>query len=134
MTENLKSHVDDIINALGETSETDVSREELEKELSKFMDYGVPIDQAKQTLIKKFGGVAVLTSSGSSSERKLISDLEPNERSVNLLCQVITVNPKEITVKGDVRKIFYGILGDESGTIPFTAWSSELDVEKEDVV
>lgn len=134
MTENLKSHVDDIINALGETSGTDVSREELEKELSKFMDYGVPIDQAKQTLIKKFGGVAVLTSSGSSSERKLISDLEPNERSVNLLCHVIAVNPKEITVKGDTRKIFYGILGDESGTIPFTAWNSELDVEKGDVV
>jgi len=129
--EDIESHVDDILNAL---SEKNISREELERELSKFMEYGVPIDQAKQTLIKKFGGVAVLSTSGQSSERKLISDLEPNERSVNLLCRVIAVNPKEITVKGDARKIFYGILGDESGTIPFTAWSSELDVEKGDVV
>ncbi|OGS40732.1 MAG: hypothetical protein A3K77_04435, partial [Euryarchaeota archaeon RBG_13_31_8] len=55
-------------------------------------------------------------------------------RSVNLLCRLITVNPKEITVKGDNRKIFYGILGDESGTISFTAWSSEFDFEKGDVV
>ena len=134
MTEDLKSHVDDIINALNEKSEKEVTREELEDELNKFMEYGVPIDQAKQTLIKKFGGIAVLTNSPQSSERKLISDLEPNEKSVNLLCRVITINPKEITVKGENRKIFYGILGDESGTISFTSWSSELDFEKGDVV
>jgi len=134
VTEDLKSHVDDIINALNEKSEKEVTREELEDELNKFMEYGVPIDQAKQTLIKKFGGIAVLTNSPQSSERKLISDLEPNEKSVNLLCRVITINPKEITVKGENRKIFYGILGDESGTISFTSWSSELDFEKGDVV
>ena len=135
MTEDdLDTHIDDILNALVDDSEIEVSREDLKKEFSKFMEYGVPIDQAKQTLIKKYGGHAVLSSSEQSSERKLISDLQPNERSVNLLCRVIAVNPKEITVKGDNRKIFYGILGDESGTIPFTAWSSELDVEKGDVV
>lgn len=130
--DDLAPHVEDVLNALSGT-DIEVSREEIEKELSRFMEYGVPIDQAKQTLIKKFGGVAVF-SSGKSSERKLISDLQPNERSVNLLCRLITVNPKEITVKGDNRKIFYGILGDESGTISFTAWSSEFDFEKGDVV
>ena len=134
MTEELESHIDDILNALGEKPEKEVSREELEVELVKFMDYGVPIDQAKQTIIKKFGGVAVLTSSGQSSKRTLISELQPNERSVNLMCRVIAINPKDITIKGDNRKIFYGILGDESGTIPFTAWSSEINVEKGDVI
>jgi len=130
VTENdLGSHVEDILNALKNDSNKEVTREELEKELTKFMEYGVPIEQAKQTLIKKFGGVAVL-----SSGRKLISDLLPNERSVNLLCRVIAVNPKEITVKGDNRKIFYGILGDESGTISFTAWNSNLELKKGDVV
>jgi replication factor A1 len=131
--DNLDSHIDDILNAIGEESETEITRENIEKELNKFMDYGVPIDQAKQTLIKKYGGQAIL-SSEQSSERILISELQPNERSVNLLCRVITVNPKEITVKGDNRKIYYGILGDESGTISFTSWNSELDVEKGDVV
>ena len=134
MTEDLGSHIDDILNALKDDSEKEISREELEKELTRFMEYGVPIEQAKQTLIKKFGGGAVLASSEQSSERKLISDLEPNERSVKLLCRVIAVNPKEITVKGDIRKIFYGILGDESGTISFTSWSSEFDFERGDIV
>jgi replication factor A1 len=133
MTEDFDSHVNDIIKALSEKSE-EVSREELENELNKFMEYGVPIDQAKQTLIKKFGGVAVLTTSTESSERKLISDLQPNERSVNLIGRIITVNPKEITVKGESKKIFYGIIGDESGTISFTSWNSEFNVEKGDVV
>jgi len=130
--DDLVPHVDDVLNALKKTDK-EISREEIEKELIRFMEYGVPIDQAKQTLIKKFGGIAVF-SSGKSSERKLISDLKPNERGVNLLGRLITVNPKEITVKGDNRKIFYGILGDESGTIPFTAWSSVFDFEKGDVL
>jgi len=134
VTEDLKSHIDDIINALDEKSDKEVNREIIENELSKFMEYGVPIEQAKQTLIKKYGGIAVLTSSSQSKERKLISDLQPNEKSVTLLCRVVAVNPKEITVKGENRKIFYGIFEDESGTIPFTAWKSDLDVEKGDVV
>jgi len=133
MTEdNLKSHVEDIINALKDINE-DISEEELEKELKKFMEYGVPIDQAKQTLIKKFGGSVKYSSSATSSERTLIADLESDERSVNLLGHVIAINPKEITVKGENRQIFYGILGDESGTIPFTAWK-DIEVEKGDVV
>ena len=132
--DDLDSHIDDILNALKDGSEIEVSRKDVEKELSKFMEYGVPINQAKQTLIKKYGGQSGLTSSEQSTERKLISDLKPNERSVNLLCRVIAVNPKEITVKGESRKIFYGILGDESGTMSFTAWNSELDFEKGDVV
>ncbi|UCB58536.1 MAG: hypothetical protein JSV67_08015 [Thermoplasmatales archaeon] len=129
---NLKTHVDDIINALKDDSKGEVSREELEKELEKFIEYGVPIEQAKQTLIKKFGGLAVLTSS-TPSERTLISELKPNQSSVKLLGHVIAINPKEVTVKGENRTIYYGILGDESGTIPFTSWGT-LDVEKGDVI
>jgi replication factor A1 len=128
----LSPHVDDVLNALSAVDK-EISREEIEKELIRFIEYGVPIDQAKQTLIKKFGGVAVF-STGKSSERKLISDLQPNQRNVNLLCKLITVNPKETTIKGEKRKIFYGILGDESGTAPFTAWCSVFDFEKGDVL
>jgi replication factor A1 len=132
--EDLKSHVEDIINALSEESKEEVSREELEAELEKFMEYGVPIEQAKQALLKKFGGGAVFTGEGpSTSERTMIADLKPNQSSVKLLGHVIAINPKDITVKGEPRQIFYGILGDETGTIPFTAWN-KLDVEKGDVV
>ena len=128
-----ESHIDDVINILNEKSDQKVSREEVEKEFDRFMEYGVPIDQAKQTLIKKFGGGSVVFTSSSTAERTLISDLKPNQTSVKLLGHVIAINPKEITVRGENRKIFYGILGDESGTIPFTAWN-KVELEKGDVV
>ena len=78
--DDLQSHVEDILDVLSENSEKEVSREELEKELKKFLEYGVPVDQAKQTLIKKFGGSVAFPSS--SSERTLISDLQANKYSV----------------------------------------------------
>ena len=132
--EDLKLHIDEIINALSEEKKEEVSRKELEAELEKFMEYGVPIEQAKQTLVKKFGGTIVFTDSPSkSNERTLISDLKPNQLSVKILGHVIAINPKDIIVKGETRKIFYGILGDETGTIPFTSWG-ELEIDKGDVV
>jgi len=130
--EDIKSHVEDIINALKEESKEEISREEIEKELEKFMEYGVPLAQAKQTLVKKYGGAAVLTSS-MPSQRTLISDLKPNQSSVKILGHIIAINPKEISVRGENKTIFYGILGDETGTVPFTSWSA-LEVEKGDVV
>jgi replication factor A1 len=130
--EDLTPHIKDIMNSLDENSEK-TSQEEIKKELEKFLEYGVPIEQAKQTLITKFTGNISLNSSNLNSERILISNLQPNERSVSLLCHVIAINPKDIKVKGEDRKIFYGILGDESGTIPFTAWT-DFEIEKGDVI
>lgn len=130
--DDLSAHIEDILDVLSEESEKGVSKEELEKELKKFLEYGVPLTQAKQTLIKKFGSGKSTLGSG-SAERKVIADLQPNEPNVHLLCRAITVNPKEITVKGENRTIFYGIFGDESGTVPFTAWGN-IDFDKGDVV
>lgn len=129
MNDDLAPHIDDILDALGDTSEKEVTREELEKELKKFIEYGVPLDHAKQTLIKKFGGSYVPP----SSERMLVADLEPGRNSVHVLCRVLHISPKDITVKGENRKIFYGILGDESGSISFTAWN-DFELENGDVV
>ena len=132
-TDDLKSHIEDILDVLSENAEKKVNREELEKEFIKFLDYGVPVDQAKQTLIKKFGGSISFSAKPTSTERTPIADLQANTPSVNLLCRVIAVNEKEITVKGEQRTIFYGIFGDESGTIPFTAWAN-FEIEKGDVI
>ena len=129
MNDDLSPYIDDILNALGDSSEKEVSREELEKELKKFIEYGVPLDHAKQTLIKKFGGSYVPP----SSERVLVTDLESGQYGVHILCRILHISPKDITVKGENKKIFYGILGDESGSISFTAWN-DFELENGDVV
>lgn len=129
-TEDLKTHVQDIMSLLGENADGKVSADTVENELEKFLEYGVPLDQAKQTLLKKFGGGGV---AAAASERTILSALKPDQRQVKVIAQVITVNPKDITVRGENRQIFYGLLGDESGTVPFTAWD-EIDAEKGDIL
>jgi len=129
--DDFESHVDDILNAVNDVSEKKISRVEVEKQLNRFIEYGVPLEQAKETLVKKYGGTVFKSSS--SLERVLISDLKPNQRNVKILAHVVAVNPKEITVKGETRKIYYGILEDESGTVPFTAWN-DIDLKKGDIV
>ncbi len=128
--DTIEQQIDDILEALREASGKEISREELEKELKKFLEYGVPLDHAKQTLVKKFGGTF---KQPPSTERSLLVDLKPNQQSVHVLCRIVSVNPRDITVKGEARKIYYGILGDESGTVQFTAWK-DFELEKGAVV
>ena len=128
--DDIEQQIDDILEALRDTSGKEISRHELEKELKKFLEYGVPPEHAKQTLVKKYGGGYMQQG---SSERTLVVDLKPNQQSVHVLCRIVSVNPREIQVKGEARKIFYGILGDESGTIQFTAWK-DFELEKGMVV
>ncbi len=127
------SQIDEILKALRETPGKDVGRDVLEKELRKFLEYGVPFEHAKQTLVKKFGGSSGQNKQTINTERTLIVDLQPNQQSVHVRSRIISVNPRDIQVKGETRKIYYGILGDESGTIQFTAWK-DFELEKGTVV
>lgn len=130
--EDLKIHAQEVMSILGDHAET-ITADDVEAELQRFLEYGVPLAQAKQTIIKKYGGSLFSTGSAVLVKRTVISDLQPNQRNVKLVAKIVTINPKEITVKGEKRKIFYGMLRDESGTISFTAWN-ELEVKKGDIV
>lgn len=133
MVEDINEHVKDILDFLNKNTDKKMEKNKLEEELKKFMEYGVPIDQAKQTIIKKYAAETDLSSFQGSTERKLINDIESNMKSVKLKGHVIAINPKEITVKGEKKQIYYGILGDESGTIQFTSWK-DIEVEKGDTI
>jgi replication factor A1 len=120
---NFESDLDDIVNALND----DVDKSELKKKLEEYLSYGVPLDQAKNTLIKQYGGTLIV------SQKKNLKDVQVNERGLNLICRVISINPKEIEVKGEKRKIFYGFLGDETATRTFTSWK-DFEINKGDVI
>jgi ssDNA-binding replication factor A large subunit len=130
-SEDLKKHAQDVLSILGNDTKTSVNIDDILGQLERFLEYGVPINQAKQTIVKKYGGSNTFLSS--ALERTKLSDLETDTRSVKILAQVITINPKEITVKGEPRQIFYGILRDESGSVPFTSWH-DIQVQNGEVV
>jgi len=131
-TEDLKIHVQEVMSVL-EGRVDNISADDVEAELQRFLEYGVPLAQAKQTVIKKHGGLSFSNGSTALLKRTLISDLSVDQKSVKIVAKIISLNPKEIQVKGQPRQIYYGLLLDESGTVPFTSWN-ELDVGKGDIV
>jgi replication factor A1 len=123
----LKEHVNDILTSLDDKEK--VSSEEITEELNRFLEYGVPIDHAKQTLLKKYGG----TPTTSPQQRTPLSEIQPDQTNLQLLCRIITITSKETDIKGEKRTIFYGIIGDETATIPFTAWN-DFNLKQNDVL
>lgn len=120
--EELAPHVREIVRALEEkTEETEIA-----DELEKFMDFGIPLQQAKREIIRNHGG-------SPSGGRRTLDLLTGQDGSVNLLVKILTVNPKEIVVSGEKKQIFYGLLGDETRVLPYTAWR-DFQLEKGQVV
>ena len=111
-------HIEDIARVLGEKVDRDVIARELDEYLNV---YRVPLGTAKESIVKKHGGNPQALSA--SVFRKL-ADLRPDEPSVDLLVRVVSANPKTIEVDGKEKDIVYGILGDDTGTLQFTAWDA----------
>jgi len=113
MTEDLTVYLEELKRIL-----PDVDAETLETELSEAIKvYGLSPTDARRTLVRKHGGdVRTL----SASERKLDA-LEPFEV-VSFTAKVISINDRVIQREDGDVKMFYGILGDEVATRPFTAW------------
>jgi replication factor A1 len=110
-----------------------VSESEIERELSSYLNvYRVSLDTAKRSIVKKHGGNPSGLAVGVT---KTIRELAPREQSVNLLVRIVSVNEKDVTVEGGTKRILYGILGDPSATVPFTAWEPlNLTLAKGDVI
>jgi len=127
---DIQTYISDVYELVSETTESTVTREEIEQEFQKFVEYGVPLPQAKQTLLQKYKGKS---STPVSSERILLADLEANMPSAHVQAKIISVNPKTISVKGEEKTIYYGLLRDESTTVSFTAWT-DFQLEKGAIV
>ncbi len=125
----LAPHIKDITRALNEK----VSKEQIEEELHNYIDiYGVPLGTAKRAIVKKHEGDPQKLF---NDAEKRIEDINGDERSLSIKARIVSINDKEIEVDNEAKNIQYGILGDETGTVPFTAWDKlPIDVEKSDTV
>ncbi len=125
--DEIEKHVEDIYRALGGKVEKEVIARELRNWI---VNFKIPITEAKRSIVSKLGGDPTKL----AGNEKKIKDLNVGEGRVDIKAKVISINSREYEIDGMKRKMYYGILGDETGTIPFTAWRLELELRKGDCV
>ena len=109
-----------------------ISDEQLKKELNTYLnEYRVTPDAAKRGIKRKYGAESAASSFVTADViSKKISELQGTEMNVDITAKAVYVDKKQITVRGSQKIIVSGILGDETGTAPFTIWEGD-DVELE---
>ncbi|MCL7415135.1 MAG: replication protein A [ANME-2 cluster archaeon] len=122
MDEKIAPHVDEIIRALG-TTNTTVNHAIIKEELTRLIEFKVPPEEAKRSLLKKYG----------VSEVKKLTDLHGGERDIEITARILDINLKVVGIKGQERTIFMGTMADETGAKSFTAWE-DFGLEIGDVV
>ncbi len=111
MEDKFAPHVDDIKRAL----DSEIDDSTIIADLKRLLEYRVPLEEAKRSLIKKYGGAE------KSIVRKL-GDIRIGDRNVELTAQILEFTRRTINVNNNEKIIFSGVLGDETAARSFTAW------------
>ena len=119
----LDDHAEELASALG------VDKEEVKADLEKLVEYSVPIDEAKDSLRRKYGDGG----GGGEPSAKQLADVSTADSAATVRGVVLTVGKRSIRYQGDDLVIREGELADESGTIAYTAWE-EFDLSPGDTV
>jgi len=104
---------------------------QLRKELNTYLnEYRVSPEAAKRGIKRKYGADSSSFVTADSMTKK-ISELKGTEMNVDITAKAVFVDKKQITVRGTPKMIVSGILGDETGTAPFTIWEGDnVELEK----
>jgi len=117
---SLEDHVEEL------ASDLDVDKEEVKRDLENLVNYSVPMDEAKQSLRRKYGDGG----GGGGPSSKAIGEVTTDDSNVTVTTVVLTSGRRSIQYNGDEHVIREGELADETGTISYTAWDGfEGDLE-----
>lgn len=105
-------HVDEIKKAL----DIEIDDNKLASDLKRLLDFRVPVEEAKRSLIKKYGG-------GEKSIARKLKDIVIGDLNIEVTAQILEITKKTITVKNTEKTIFSGILSDETAARSFTSWN-----------
>ncbi len=110
----LEEHAEELASDLG------VDKEEVKDDLENLVAYSVPVDEAKDSLRRKYGDGSEGGSSTPST--KDVAEITTADSNVSVTGVVLTCGQRSIQYEGDNQVIFEGELADETGKISYTAW------------
>ncbi len=121
----VEDHAEELASALG------VDKEEVQKDLENLLEYSVPVEEAKESLRRKYGGADDRESA--EPEPTNIGAITTDHANVTVTARVLTVGKRSIRYQGEERVIHEGELADGTGKISYTAWE-DVDFEPGDSV
>jgi replication factor A1 len=102
-------------------SDLGADKEEVRDDLQKLVEYDVPMEEAVQSLRRKYGGGS--GGGGGAPSAKDVGAVSTDDASVTVTARVLTVGKRTIRYQGDDFTIFEGELADDTGRISYTAWN-----------
>jgi replication factor A1 len=110
----LREHAEALASTLGEDTE------EVLAELEGLLQYHVPLEEAKQSIMRARGGGGA---SGGPAVERPIGGVTVEDDRVSVVGRVQTLGRRRIRSGGDETVLREGLLADDSGSITYTAWA-----------
>ena len=101
-------------------SDLGVDKAEVSRDLENLLEYNVPVEEATQSLRRKYGGSG--TDAGAEPSPLEIGSITTDDAAVSVTGVVLTVGKRSIRYQDEDRVIFEGEIADASGRISYTAW------------
>jgi replication factor A1 len=122
---DIDDHAEELASDLG------VDKTEVAEQLSNLLEYRVPVEEAKNSIRRKYGGGD--DAGGATPSAVDIADVGVDDGPVTVTARVLTVGTRSIRYQGDEQTIREGELADATGRISYTMWE-EFGVEAGDSV
>jgi replication factor A1 len=116
---DVRQHAEDIHNQLPDR--IDVTTSEIEDRLTSFIEYQVPLDEARRSVISHYRNETDADRADVDSDTREVdlAAIDTPEQWVDVTAKVVDLWEPRSDAIAQV-----GLLGDETGTIKFTAWAT----------
>ncbi len=111
---DVEETAEELASALG------VDKEEVASDLQNLLEYSVPVDEAKQSIRRKYGDDG--DGGGATPTSVDVDEITTESDNVTVTGRVLTVGTRTIRYQGQESTIREGEIADETGTISYTAW------------
>ena len=121
---SVDTHAEELASDLG------VDKEEVKTDLQNLLEYSVPVEEAKESLRRKYGDAE---SASGDPEPTDIADVTTDSAGASVTAVVLTAGKRSIRYQGEDQVIVEGELADETGRISYTDWE-EFGLDPGDTV